>query len=496
MSRLPALVAVLLLSAAAASAATFTVDTMLDAVDDNPADGLCQTAGGSCSLRAAVQQANATAGKDTIMVPAGTYVLGIAGDGEDAAATGDLDILDAVAIVGAGPGVTIIDANQLDRIFDLLSDNGQGVELTGLTLRNGAPGVAFPYGGAVFNDLEVSLTMTDVALTGCTAAHGGAVYNEIGGILVLTRVSVTSNTAGTAGGGLESLGTADLENVTVSANTGPSGIANVGDLMLGNVTLVDDRLVNEGQTTVKNSIFANSPCPASGVSSLGHNLDDGTTCPFGALGDLSNVDPMLGPLQDNGGGTLTYALDAASPAVDAGSGDCPPPSEDQRGAPRPIDGDQDTTAVCDIGAYEYDPSIPPTSTTTTLPGGTTTTTTTTLPPGCSVEPTFASAECRVGELTSRLAQVGTAGKPLNKLTKLLTKAGTKLTVAQEKLALEKMRPARRQVSKARRFVKRFGKKIVSKKGAKAVPDEADRTDLQSGALALETDLTTLADSLR
>jgi len=495
MSRFVAFAIAVLVCTSPANGATFTVDTGLDLVDESPVDGVCQTAGGLCSLRAAVQQANATVGKDTVSIPAGTYVLSIAGDGEDEAATGDIDIRGAVSIVGAGPGVTIVDANGIDRIFDLLSDDGEGVEIAGLEMKNGAPGSSFSYGGGMFVDVEVTLTMTDVSIHDCEADHGGGLYNEIGAALVLTRTSITSNTAPTAGGGIESLGGADLLNVTVGGNLGgvSSGIANVGDLVLGNVTFVGNRLVSEGQTTVKNSIFANSPCPMSGVASLGYNIDDGTTCPFSALGDLSNVDPMLGPLQDNGGGTLTYAIGAGSPAIDAGSPDCPPPSEDQRGEVRPVDGDQNTTAVCDIGAYEYDPTVSPTSTTTTIPGGTTTTTT--LPPMCAVAPTFASAECRLGDLATRLEQVGTAGKRLDRLAKLLTKAGTKLTVAQEKLALEKPKPARKQVRKARRFVKRFGKKVGSKKGAKVVVDETDRLDLQVSAVGLEADLLVLADSL-
>src|SRR5207247_6634498 len=84
-------VAALLLAVAPAAAATFTVNDTTDAVDAAPGDGKCATAGATCTLRAAIQEANAHAGADTIMVPAGTYLLRIAGQGEDVAATGDLD---------------------------------------------------------------------------------------------------------------------------------------------------------------------------------------------------------------------------------------------------------------------------------------------------------------------------------------------------------------------------------------------------------------------
>src|SRR2546425_8188017 len=70
-------VAGLLLGSAPVLAATFTVDSTLDAVDAAPGDGVCATSGGQCSLRAAIQEANALAGPNTIELPAGTYVLTI-----------------------------------------------------------------------------------------------------------------------------------------------------------------------------------------------------------------------------------------------------------------------------------------------------------------------------------------------------------------------------------------------------------------------------------
>src|SRR5437867_13154215 len=118
--RLLFVLASLLLAVAPAAAATFTVnDDTQDAVDAAPGDGSCATAGATCTLRAAIQEANAHAGADTIMVPAGTYLLTIAGQGEDIAATGDLDITDDVTITGAGADNTILDGNGIDRIFDI-----------------------------------------------------------------------------------------------------------------------------------------------------------------------------------------------------------------------------------------------------------------------------------------------------------------------------------------------------------------------------------------
>lgn len=98
-----------------ALSADFTVSGTVD-VNPPPAcvAGVCQ------SLRAALIAANAAAGADTITLPSGIHQLAIAGAGEDLAATGDLDVLDDVTIIGAGQSVTIIDAAGLDRVFHVL----------------------------------------------------------------------------------------------------------------------------------------------------------------------------------------------------------------------------------------------------------------------------------------------------------------------------------------------------------------------------------------
>lgn len=152
-------------------AAEFTVDRPDDAVDAVPGDGVCSTAPDpGCSLRAAIQETNALLGPDTIVVPAGTFVLSIAGDDEDAAATGDLDITDAVSIVGAGTEETILDAAALDRVIDMLpADAPRDVALTDLTLRNGYldemfGGGVHPGGAGLRVGLQVQLGLARVTL--------------------------------------------------------------------------------------------------------------------------------------------------------------------------------------------------------------------------------------------------------------------------------------------------------------------------------------------
>src|SRR4051812_9975212 len=85
-----------------ALAASFTVDTTADGIDADPSDGLCKTATNTCTLRAAIMQANALGGSSMVTLPAGTYTLTLAGMGEDAATLGDLDVAASITIQGAG----------------------------------------------------------------------------------------------------------------------------------------------------------------------------------------------------------------------------------------------------------------------------------------------------------------------------------------------------------------------------------------------------------
>jgi CSLREA domain-containing protein len=393
---------------------TFTVNSVTDAVDATPGNGVCATAAGKCTLRAAIQESNAHAGLDTIIVPAGTYVLSLTGPDEDFAVTGDLDITDAVTITGAGASAVIIDGNNSDRVFDIYP-NGT-TTISGVTIRNGNPGAA--HGGAILSAGEggnvVTLNLSNVIITGNTAVElGGGIASS--DVLSLTDVTVSNNVCaeiGCFGGGLYNAGPTTLNRVTVSGNSATAGGGGIGadfDLTLTNVTLSGNSanlgaaieqktglatltnvtikgntasagggaFLNLSDATFQYSIFAHVPageaCMNLGTSfvSTGHNIDVGTGCGLTGTGDLSNTDPLLGPLQNNGGPTQTHALLAGSPAIDAGGNDCPPPLTDQRGTSRPLDGNHDGVSRCDIGAYELNPSETTTTTTSTSTSTTT-----------------------------------------------------------------------------------------------------------------------------
>ena len=103
------------------------VTTTVDAVDNVIGDGMCASAGNVCTLRAAIQEANFQPTDDTILlaVPPPSpgveprYDLTITGRGEDAAATGDLDINDDVEIIGQSSPLATIDGLDSDRVVDI-----------------------------------------------------------------------------------------------------------------------------------------------------------------------------------------------------------------------------------------------------------------------------------------------------------------------------------------------------------------------------------------
>ena len=474
----------LLVASRSAGAVTFTVNVTDDVADADTTDGHCDadlaSPGDQCTLRAAIQEANTQPGADIIMVPAGTYLITVAGQDDDLAETGDLDILDAATIVGEGPSATIIDGNQLDRIFDI-PNSGTPVTISGLTIRNGNPGQGVPYGGGLFNtgvlvltNVIVSgntaaasgggienvndLTLVDCVVTGNTAvAGGGGIDNALtaklsnttvsnntadsgGGIanatqdMTLTDVTVSGNTATTAGGGIYNQVVASLTAVTIANNTAPSGsgLYNVSDVTLSYVILAnntsDGNCTNIGVAT---------------VTSKGHNLDSGTSCGLSGPGDIVSQDPGLGPLQDNGGRTPTHALLAGSPAIDAGGTDCPPPATDQRGVDRPADGNEDGVAACDIGAYEVGPPAPP--------------------PGCPADGSFSSVTCELDELIQMVNAAVPQGSLQTRLDGLLMKAKARTGQAEQALAAGKKRRHKGLLGQANKSVGKFLARLKPRK---------------------------------
>lgn len=213
-------ISAILLVAISASAQTIVVTTTADTPDANIGDGICADANGDCSLRAAIQETNANGGLMTVPIQLQqntTYTLTIAGAGEDAGATGDLDIASNINIQGNN---STLDVDGLDRAFDVLA--GGSLTVTRLTILNGA--VTGSSGGAFrsVSSLIVSrVTISDSVATGA-GASGGGIFND-GGTLVVSRCVFDDNDATRAGGAIETnAGFCDISLTDFTDNeTGP-----------------------------------------------------------------------------------------------------------------------------------------------------------------------------------------------------------------------------------------------------------------------------------
>jgi hypothetical protein len=155
--------------------APLTVSTTNDVLDGTTTSIVALLANpgadGKISLREAIIAANSTSGADSISLPAGTYLLTIPGSGENNCLQGDLDIKDDLTIIGAGADSTIVDANGLDRAFDI--ESGASL-IRGLTIRGGSSKEG---GGTYVTSSATSLTLDCVVITG-NAATG---VNSYGG---------------------------------------------------------------------------------------------------------------------------------------------------------------------------------------------------------------------------------------------------------------------------------------------------------------------------
>jgi CSLREA domain-containing protein len=189
--------------------ATFTVTTTLDVVD--PADG-------KLSLREAITKANALAGADTIVLPAGVFKIALDGEREQGNATGDFDVTDSLTVRGAGAGLTVVDAQQKDRAFDVIGSASGSIRvvLQGLTARNGL----VDGGGGAVRVADADLVVRDCVLAGNRASSSGGGIQSITkpgtGNVTLIRTTVARNATGEDGGGLAVGGAAVL---TVTGGT-------------------------------------------------------------------------------------------------------------------------------------------------------------------------------------------------------------------------------------------------------------------------------------
>jgi len=376
---------------------------------DDTFDGTCDA---DCSLREAIEAANiATTNGEAgaVIVPAGHYVLTLAGTGETDNATGDLDIRNDMAIYGAGMDQTIIDANSIDRVINVVTpaQDANTLILGDLTLTHGNATDAVSRGGAINNNpltpsfigLErVALVDNHAAQTGggidtagsgtiresrfslnvAGAAAGGALlFNPQDRPFEIESTTFDGNDGGETGGAIQTNGNLQITNSTLSGNHvsqyGGGIQVNNGPFVMSSTTVAFNRAGNDPYTNLGGGLFllssfnyelfnniiagniADDCLIFSGTIDSHHNhVQNPNGCTFAGTGDVTGTDPLLDPqLANNGGPTPTHALPFTSPAHDAGdpagcnAPDGLPLANDQRGAGFPrLDG------RCDKGAYE------------------------------------------------------------------------------------------------------------------------------------------------
>jgi autotransporter-associated beta strand protein len=327
--------------------------------------------------------------------------------------SGELLVTKSINISGPGPAVLAVDGNAATRVFHVT--NAANAVIVGLTITNGMAPDVFPVnGGGIWVDAS-TLTLSNCSVSG---NYFNGIYNDHSAlILVNCTVSHNQVTDGSGGGifnyGLPSNATVTAIGCTFSYNTA-SGATSVGGAVFndgnaGSATLLVSNSTFTGNVAPEGGAIyhaANSPsgpntlivraCTFGGNSSPGGGsaivMDGALTARLGNTilrtttgvtivnnggsftsdgynlsgdngggfltnaTDQINTDPLLGPLVDNGGPTLTHALLPGSPAIDRGNSFGL--TTDQRGEPRPFDFASITNAAggdgSDIGAFEVD----------------------------------------------------------------------------------------------------------------------------------------------
>ena len=397
--------------ASAQGGATFVVDTTVDGVDIFPGDNVCATAENTCTLRAAVMEANALPSADRIELGPNFYSLSIPGGNEEAAATGDLDIYGTLTIVGQGMMATAIDAGgaamgdralhvhpdasfTLDGVSVMYADIGAGANGAGLRNDDGTVVVVYSSfqwnrahnGAGLMNVGNMSIEHSLIGYNIGTDA-GAGVRND--GTLEIDSSSIYMNTVSSGqGGGIENHGTLLVRNSTISDNVAGSGGAAIyngygfygggASLTINNATVFANNIVSDGggagttggifnepdsSVELSNSIVANNGinfAPSvdclGPISSRGYNLFgnlEGCTVGGDPSTDIVTAEPGLGSPSDlDPAGTVSYPLELGSPALGAGNPAVPGSSAF---ACEPVD-QRDVTrpqgSRCDIGARE------------------------------------------------------------------------------------------------------------------------------------------------
>lgn len=265
------------------------------------------------------------------------------------------------AALDAG-GINLINNAQATLTESTISNNSAGKYGGGARVGNGSTffinrstwqqNRASKNGGGIDVD-QAFVEIENSLVRGNFSTEDGGGLDNYQGTLRVSNSTVAENSANQRGGGVITSGGGStvLVNVTIAHNAATwtgGGVSNFGSLTLGNTLIA------------KNTAGDGSPDAIGEITSLGTNLIGDLGAAFGMRttdfwGTTSTpLDPLLGPLQNNGGATLSFALLAGSPAIDAGT-NAGAAAADQTGRLRNVDGDLGGVDAVDIGAYEFVP---------------------------------------------------------------------------------------------------------------------------------------------
>lgn len=364
----------------------FVVDFNGDTVDSNAGDGECRDASLRCSLRAAIEEANATTST------ADAILFALPDPSIIDLTLGELEIKSQIAIVGPGARRLTVQrsfaAGTPDfRIFHIFGFHF-GATVRGITVRNGRITGAL-FGGGFYVDNGLPLTLVDVTVSNNFALYGGGLANA--GSVNITRSLFTGNRGNNWAGAIYNMNNPVrrpvwIKNSTITGNSANAhgAISNDGTLLLVNSTITHNSAdeitsgiasYSEGTVTVLNTIIGSDTSPTltslgGAFISLGNNIvtDARNSTGFvnGVNGDqVSNsnaIDPLLGSLMNNGGQTDTRALLAGSPAINTGNncvltGKCSTNPVFRLTTDQRPGFDRRFAGTVDIGAFERDSTL-------------------------------------------------------------------------------------------------------------------------------------------
>ncbi|MCC7361233.1 MAG: hypothetical protein IT317_17235 [Anaerolineales bacterium] len=335
-----------------------------------------------CTLREAVNAANANADHSVIVFDDITVSLSLFGANEDLNATGDLDLRTDMTILGHGLNYTDIIGNEQDRVFHV--SNGATVLMQNLIVSNGS---ALRGGGILVSGSGSDLILNNVALDSNEATDGGGLAVDNSAAAEVHQSTILFNIVTNAGGGVfvDNFSTVTLYDTTIGENgaSGGGGVfsGNGSTAALDQVTLVRNAaliigrgvLVYEGawvylsrSIVMGNTNLGLYECMATDggqVVSNGYNLvgqnGNADGCPANGAGDSVPAGGLATVLVDafptfGSTGLAFYPPVATSPALDAIplGAYCTTPAYDQVNAARPRDADNNGVLGCDIGAVE------------------------------------------------------------------------------------------------------------------------------------------------